>query len=403
MHKKLTFTTILSLLLISAIVLAADAPGIPNRFHGYVNFINGAAAPDGLTVEAKINGITVASATTIGGNYGFAPNVFDVTDPDNNRNGKTISFFVGGTDTGKTVNFTNGDSDEMNFTINGYVNEITSSDKKIENQNITVAPNSSAKVSLGNDMNITLSSSSAGIVSIRKVEKLSDGFYTGLYAVLAGKNVLNGYEINIAGNASITAIMRYSDSGIDESTVKPYKFDGTSWVELPILHRDTAANTMTFSITSAQTPYAIFASPIQSTPSTGGTGGGTGTTGGATSPAVCAPNWSCSSWSSCVNSLQTRSCTDSNNCGTTEGRPALSQSCSNAPASSETPSVSETGVPATGNNTTAPAGPTGMFLGVENTTWYGAIAGLAIIGLLVYAFRKGKIGISKSSKYGYRK
>ncbi|TRZ54932.1 hypothetical protein D4Q76_01405, partial [archaeon] len=55
--------------------------------------------------------------------------------------------------------------------------------------------------------------------------------------------------------------------------------------------------------------------------------------------------------------------------------------------------------------TTAPAaGPTGLFLGVGNTTWYGAIAGIAIIGLLVYAFRKGKIKIpGKSTKYNYKK
>lgn len=53
--------------------------------------------------------------------------------------------------------------------------------------------------------------------------------------------------------------------------------------------------------------------------------------------------------------------------------------------------------------TTAPAaGPTGLFLGVENTTWYGVIIGLAILGLLVYAFKKGKIRIGKT-KYDYKK
>jgi len=40
------------------------------------------------------------------------------------------------------------------------------------------------------------------------------------------------------------------------------------------------------------------------------------------------------------------------------------------------------------SNTKVPAGPTGMFLGVDNITWYGIIIGIAIIGLLVYAFRK---------------
>ncbi|MFA6594580.1 MAG: DUF5060 domain-containing protein [Candidatus Buchananbacteria bacterium] len=41
----------------------------------------------------------------------------------------------------------------------------------------------------------------------------------------------------------------------------------------------------------------------------------------------CTENWSCGLWSTCSNNIQTRTCTDFNNCGTTAGRPALSQSC----------------------------------------------------------------------------
>ena len=41
----------------------------------------------------------------------------------------------------------------------------------------------------------------------------------------------------------------------------------------------------------------------------------------------CTPSWSCGSWSSCTNNLQTRTCTDSNNCGVTTGKPVESQSC----------------------------------------------------------------------------
>ena len=57
---------------------------------------------------------------------------------------------------------------------------------------------------------------------------------------------------------------------------------------------------------------------------TSGGGGG----GGGTPPASCSENWSCKSWSACVNSNQTRTCTDLNSCGTTKSKPALSQSCS---------------------------------------------------------------------------
>ena len=45
----------------------------------------------------------------------------------------------------------------------------------------------------------------------------------------------------------------------------------------------------------------------------------------------CSPNWSCSAWSTCVNSAQSRTCTDSNNCGLTDGQPPLSQSCTIPP------------------------------------------------------------------------
>lgn len=43
---------------------------------------------------------------------------------------------------------------------------------------------------------------------------------------------------------------------------------------------------------------------------------------------TCTPNWNCSSFSSCTNSVQTRTCTDLNSCNNLTGRPALNQSCS---------------------------------------------------------------------------
>ena len=42
----------------------------------------------------------------------------------------------------------------------------------------------------------------------------------------------------------------------------------------------------------------------------------------------CIPNWRCSDFSACFNSQQTRACNDTNNCGTTTGRPDLTQVCS---------------------------------------------------------------------------
>lgn len=41
----------------------------------------------------------------------------------------------------------------------------------------------------------------------------------------------------------------------------------------------------------------------------------------------CTENWSCTSWSECSNGLQTRTCTDLEECGTTSNKPATVQSC----------------------------------------------------------------------------
>ena len=43
---------------------------------------------------------------------------------------------------------------------------------------------------------------------------------------------------------------------------------------------------------------------------------------------TCTPNWNCDSWSECSSSeIQTRICTDFNNCGINSGKPQTSQSC----------------------------------------------------------------------------
>lgn len=47
--------------------------------------------------------------------------------------------------------------------------------------------------------------------------------------------------------------------------------------------------------------------------------------------AECAESWSCSDWSACSSGTQTRTCTDSNGCGTNSSRPDLSQFCALSP------------------------------------------------------------------------
>ncbi|MEM7821511.1 MAG: PGF-pre-PGF domain-containing protein [Candidatus Aenigmatarchaeota archaeon] len=45
------------------------------------------------------------------------------------------------------------------------------------------------------------------------------------------------------------------------------------------------------------------------------------------SVAVCEENWVCTKWSECVQGRQTRSCRDTNNCGTAQSKPAEIQEC----------------------------------------------------------------------------
>lgn len=63
-----------------------------------------------------------------------------------------------------------------------------------------------------------------------------------------------------------------------------------------------------------------------------GCSSGTGTTGQTTGGATsCTPNWQTGSWSICTNNQQTRTVTDSNNCGVATNKPAISQVCTNKP------------------------------------------------------------------------
>lgn len=95
--------------------LAFAIPGVPNQFYGYVT-INGKPAPDGTFVIAKIDGIEVARTTTKDGKYGYDP-IFYVEDPNNDRSGKIVKFYVNGIDTGKFWYFCNGCSTRLDLSI----------------------------------------------------------------------------------------------------------------------------------------------------------------------------------------------------------------------------------------------------------------------------------------------
>ncbi|OGZ64607.1 MAG: hypothetical protein A2730_02850, partial [Candidatus Staskawiczbacteria bacterium RIFCSPHIGHO2_01_FULL_39_25] len=116
--------------------------------------------------------------------------------------------------------------------------------------------------------------------------------------------------------------------------------NGTGFVNGSIVRWSNSNRTTTF-VSSTQIRASISASdvavqgifnvtvfnPVNGSPPTGGSSDGWpfNVTAGST----CTPNWQCSDWGNCNNGTQSRTCTDTKNCGTTNGRPALTRSCTN--------------------------------------------------------------------------
>ena len=261
-------------------------PGIPHQFYGTVNFSNG-SAPNGLLVEAKLNnGTLVGNGTTNNGKYGYNPSVFFVTDANNNLSGQTVTFYVNGVNTGITAVFINKEYTEKNLTVLGAIGTITkTATEVIQNQEISVAPTVSTNIQMGSALSITVSSVTSTTANVEKIQKIESSFFTGTKAILAGKNVLNAYEIKVTGNnLNVSITMSYDDTGIDESTVSPYYHNGTTWVAIIDFTKNTSANNITFNVPSGQTPYTIFGQLVTTTggSTTGGSGGGGGGGGGST-------------------------------------------------------------------------------------------------------------------------
>ena len=110
------FASLISIVLFMPIFAFAQSPSLPHQFFGVVNFTNG-AAPNGLTVEAKINGVVVGDSVTSSGNYGYNPNLLFALDNNGERAGKTVEFYVNGIKTNETAVFENGKSTQLNLTV----------------------------------------------------------------------------------------------------------------------------------------------------------------------------------------------------------------------------------------------------------------------------------------------
>ena len=212
-NKFLSISCILFLVL--AIGLVSAQYGIPNRFFGSVSDSNGNPAPDGILVKARIDNMDVAATATKDGKYGYNP-IFYVPDPNSNRDGKKIEFYVNDVKAGEHT-FTNGESDKLDLTASG---------------NFAVTPPPSGGGSGG-----------------------------------GGGGGSSGGGGSIASSGS--------SGGSVEININSPPEDSES---------EKTSN--------------------------------------------CIPTWECSDWLDCVNGMQKRVCTDINNCGADNGKPAERRECS---------------------------------------------------------------------------
>ncbi|MFH1307316.1 MAG: hypothetical protein ABIH72_00510 [archaeon] len=99
----------LGVLLVASVVSAI--PGIPHQFYGQVT-VNGQPANNNI-LKAVCEGDEYITLS-LEGKYGYNPNIFYVADPDGDRMGQTITFYLGSKKVGETK-FVNNELTELNI------------------------------------------------------------------------------------------------------------------------------------------------------------------------------------------------------------------------------------------------------------------------------------------------
>jgi len=282
-------------------------PGIPHQFYGDV-IVNGNPAPDNNVITAVVNGDEYLTVTK-DGRYGITPNIFYVEDPDGDRDGDTIEFLLGGKPVGTYV-----------FESNGYT--------KLDFSTTTTCGDGYC---LGNETCASCSSD-CGICTdppvitvISPENKVYDTAKIDLKVSADQEILIWMYSLNGADPVTFTPdITITAQEGINEITVigisKINYLSGTSTVSFTVeLGEYCGDGNCDPGETCSSCPHDCGSCP----PPPSGNGGNGG--GGYTPP--CEENWTCTEWSECVDGEQNKVCTDLNQCGTNESKPAETQEC----------------------------------------------------------------------------
>jgi PGF-pre-PGF domain-containing protein len=110
-----------------------------------------------------------------------------------------------------------------------------------------------------------------------------------------------------------------TDSGVDKTNISLYRWLNDKWNELTTSYLSEDTSEVLYQAESPGFSYFLIGTKLGEV-----TQAPTAPTGAAI---TCTENWSCTNWSICTNSVQTRTCTDSNACGTTVNKPVESQDC----------------------------------------------------------------------------
>lgn len=263
-------------------IALAQSPELPHLFYGSAT-VEGAPLLEGATIIAQVDGTEVGRVVTpTDGIYG-GPKSSDtkLLVQDAIADGATIGFFLSTIPADQTGSFDSGKVEELDLTWGDFPPEI-SVDCPLIGIGIYIPDGTTFIINCG-DLTLELIGSSAGVATINEVSEEDAGSAPSAVGIGAGATILSVFEIDIEGDVTTTATIGYDPTGLDEGSIKPYKYDGASWIAVTPYSQDAAANTITFDIT----PGSLFGA-IGSPPSGGGAGGVGGTGGGAGAPGAAA-------------------------------------------------------------------------------------------------------------------
>jgi len=107
-----------------------------------------------------------------------------------------------------------------------------------------------------------------------------------------------------------------TDSNVDASNITLYRWANNQWNDLGATKIAESDQEVFYHSSSPGLSVFII-----------GTKGGAPELAPTGAAIVCEESWSCTEWSECIDDMQTRTCTDSSNCGTTVNKPTESQAC----------------------------------------------------------------------------